>query len=172
LGSAMTGSNQGVIRNIADVFGTAAGTLTALYGGSGRNSFSIAPFDGGSLDDGNGIRGLLYVFGGGNPNDSLTYYDFVNPMPSQTYTMSVIPDTGFWGQIVDNGFSTVTYDNRIFAAGLVTTEHGSSTVNILSTAVPTQVQAGTGDSVIVGNPVTGGRTLADIAGFLNIFSVD
>src|SRR5262249_32408060 len=141
LGSAQTGLNAGVIRNIADVFTTAAGTDTQVYGGPGRNSCTVAPFDGGNLDDGTGIRGSVEVFGGGNPDDALTYYDFVDPMPGQTYNMSVTKVGGqiVGGQIIDDGFAAVTYDSRILAVGLFTTEHGGSTVKVLGTAVPTQV---------------------------------
>jgi len=38
--------------------------------------------------------------------------------------------------------------------------------------VHTQIDAETGDSVVVGSPVAGGRTLADITALLNIFSDD
>jgi hypothetical protein len=172
LGQALTGLNQGIVRNIADVFGTATDTI--VIGGSGRNSFTVAPFDGGSLDDGNGIRGSVEVFGGGNPYDALTYYDFLDPVSHQAYTMSVTKSAGqiIGGQIADFGFATVSYDSRISFAGLFTTELGGSTVNVLGTAVPTQIEAGTGDSVVVGTPVAGGRTLADVTAFLNIFSFD
>jgi hypothetical protein len=176
LGQAQSGPNAGVIRNIADIFSTPAATITTINGGSGINTSTVAPFDAqpGMPLDNTGIQGAVSVHGGGNPNDSVTYYDFLDPTPGQTYTMSVTKVGGQigGGQIVDNGFATVTYDSKILAAGLFTAEQGGSTVSVLGTAVHTQVEAGTGDSVIVGTPVAGGRTLADISAFLNIFSFD
>jgi hypothetical protein len=177
LGSARTGFNFGNVEMIAEVYSTPAGTITTINGGSGIgltgiNLFTIAPFDSGPgiPQDNRGILGDVHVHGGGSPYDTATYYDYLDPVGQQTYTLS---GTATGGQIVDSGSATVTYDSNVFFSGLFTGWHGNNTVNILSTAVHTQIQASTGDHVIAGMPVvSGGRTLASINGFLGVQSTD
>jgi hypothetical protein len=173
-GSAQAVINFGAIRNSLVVWSTAQGTTTDIYGGPGENFNEVRPYDAdpGIPTDNRGIQGDVHVHGN-NRFDSLGYYDYLHPAGQQTYTLSA---TATGGQIVDSGFATVTYDSKVVEAGLLTSRQGNNTVNVLSTAVSaadgTQIQANTGDHVIVGMPVSGGRTLAGIQGFLNIFSVD
>jgi hypothetical protein len=173
-GSAQAVINLGAIRNVLVVWSTAQGTTTDIYGGPGANYDEVRPYDAdpGTPTDNRGIQGDVH-FHGNNRYDILGYYDYLHPAGQQTYTLSA---TATGGQIVDGGFATVTYDSKVVAAGLLTSRQGSNTVNVLSTTASayygTQIQASSGDHVIVGMPVTGGRTLAGINGFLSIFSVD
>jgi hypothetical protein len=173
-GSAQAVMNFGAIRNILVVWSSAFGTTTDIYGGPGANYDEVRPYDAdpGTPADNRGIRGDVH-FHGNNRYDTLTYYDYLHPAGQQTYTLSA---TATGGQIVDSGFATVTYDSKVVGAGILTSRQGSNTVNVLSTTASayygTQIEANTGDHVIVGMPVAGGRTLAGINGFLSIFSVD
>jgi hypothetical protein len=156
-GSAQTGVNLGRVQNETDVFTTAAGTDTTVKGGAGNNGFWAAPYDGGALDDGTGIRGPLHFQGGGSGLNYLNYFDYLDPTP-QTYTMTA-------GQFVDTGFAPVTYDTSIIQAVLYTSAKGGNHVNVLSTSPNwTGVNAEPGDAVTVGSlaPSLGG-TLANLA---------
>ncbi len=174
-GSAQAVYNFGAIRNTLVVWSSAFGTTTDIYGGAGANYDEVRPYDAdpGTPADNRGIQGDVH-FHGNNRFDSLGYYDYLHSTGQQTYTLSADANGG---QIVDSGFATVTYDSKVVGAGIITSRQGRNTVNVLSTtasaAYGTQIQASTGDHVIVGMPVaSGGRTLAGINGFLSIFSVD
>jgi hypothetical protein len=173
-GSAKAVFNFGAIRNALVVWSSAQGTTTDIYGGPGANYNEVAPYaaDPGTPADNRGIQGDVH-FHGNNLFDSLRYSDYLHPAGQQTYTLSV---TTTGGQIVESGVATVTYDSKVVVADILTSRQGSNTVNVFSTAgsayYGTQIEASSGDHVIVGMPVTGGRTLAGINGFLSIFSVD
>src|SRR5262249_38949106 len=151
----------GVIRNIADVFSTAAGTVTTINGGRGWNAVTVAPFDAqpGIPPDNTGIQGAVSVHGGGSPYDLVEYYDFLDPQP-QTYTMTAT-------QITATGSAAVIFDAAVHYTGLFTSAQGHSTVNVLSTATTTYatgILAETGDVVLVGTPTPQGGTLANLLG--------
>jgi hypothetical protein len=165
LGQAQSGINADVIRNIADVFSTAPGTTTTIYGGSGRNSYTVAPFDAqpGLPLDNTGIQGAVSVHGGGNTYDTLTYYDFLDPQPQQTYAMTATQIS----DVTAVGFAPVTFDAKVHYVGLFTSLQGSNTVNLLSTAATTYatgIDAEANDTVRVGTPTSQGGTLANLLG--------
>jgi hypothetical protein len=173
-GSAQTSDEPGgAVRNIAAVFGTAAGTVTNVYGNtdsrSGLNVFVAVPFKNtfGGYDPSNLIQGDLHFHAGANVYDSVGYSDYQDPTP-RTYTLTA-------GQIAVSGSALVTYDSGFrYGAGVDTGAGGGNHVNVLSTAASVSynnIQYARGDVITVGSqaPLLGG-TLANIASGLQIFS--
>jgi len=185
VGSAQTGLNQGAVINSVDVVGTLAGTVTDLYGNNagGQTTFDATPYvDVSGYNAKDQILGAVHFHGSSIGFDTAGLYDYFDHAP-QSYTMTAgqIVDAGTItnGQIVPSGFAPVTYDGRLYGAGLTTSAVGGSTVSLSSTGTlvtgalgfGTVVQANAGDTVTVGSqtPALGG-TLSQL-GTLNLGTV-
>jgi hypothetical protein len=171
VGTAQTGLNQGAVYNTLDVVGTAAGTVTDLYGNNsgGQTAFAAYPY---VFTYAGPILGAIHFHGSSIGLDTLSYVDYFDPT-AQTYTMTA-------GQMVASGFAPVTYDGRFYGVGLETAVVGGSKVNVLSTApaaaigIGTVVDANAGDVVTVGSQAPNlGGSLAGLAasGILSIHTL-
>jgi hypothetical protein len=180
-----TGQNQGAFINTLDVVGTLAGTATDLYGNNagGQTQFAATPYvDVHGYNAKDQILGAVHFHGSSIGLDTAGLYDYFDRAP-QSYVMTAgqIVDAGTIanGQIVPSGFAPVTYDGRLYGAGLTTSAVGGSAVSLSSTGTlvtgalgfGTVVEANPGDTVTVGSqaPALGG-TLSQL-GTLNLGTV-
>jgi hypothetical protein len=167
VGTAQTGLNQGAVYNTLDVVGTAANTVTDLYGNNngGQTAFAAYPY---VFSYAGPILGAVHFHGSSIGYDTVSYVDYFNPT-AQTYTMTA-------GQMIDNGFVPVTYDGLFYGVGLETAVVGGNKVNVISTSaagqLDTLVQANSGDVVTVGSQAPNfGGSLAGLADRLDIGTV-
>jgi Ca2+-binding RTX toxin-like protein len=139
--------------DVYHIHSTAAGTTTTVHGGDGGDQYAVND-DASTLD---GIQGPLHLRGeGGGPANYVSMSDYWNTA-GQAYTLRA-------DSLSRTGMADVTFDDM--GQFILYTGRGADTVDVESVApgVFTPIAVGTGDTLTLGRPVAGGRTLDEIRG--------